>query len=175
MNDDQEEFKRLIRKGLKEAVKRFYAKAKEFDLHILTPQDGYGIIYEWDSKRKPGRDLEYLELTKPKLQGRTDMYSTFFLKNTVTKLVDESKLQEAKDSQEWEHTTIFRYIPPGPDRFLKDYGIMRYEFYPQVYYINPSRDANSNKNCYLQKYKLSDMVSGNTFDAFKDLYNFSKL
>ena len=170
MKEDTEEFKRMVRKELKAAVKRFYDGAKRHNYKIMTPGNGYGIIYEYQSIRD-GK-VDYLQLIKPKLTNKTNK-SVFFLENTIKTLVDESELEKAKNNKGWEHIAIFKWTPHGPDRFLKDYGVMGYEFYPQVFYYNPTQQHR--KNCYLEKERMSDLVSVDTFDAFKDLYNFSKL
>ena len=170
MIEGTEEFKRVVRKELKNAVKRFYSDVKQTNYKILTPEDGYAIIFEHQYTKD--NNVELLKLTKPKLR-KFSSKPIYLLSNTESSLVNKIELEKAKTSDEWEHIAIFKWTPLKADRFLWNYNIQYYEFYPQVLYFNPSQK--DRKNCYIQKYKLSDMVSGDTFDTFKDLYNFSKI
>jgi hypothetical protein len=144
-----------LKQQLKEVKDNTYEEIKEFGGKIVTPKDGSRIYFPSDNMVVDIKPLKFYKAST----------RTYNFENASKEYGASQELIKLAESS-WEH--VFATDLENIDIF--GIGGQTYYVNSKVYVFLERRGASP--NCYIETARLQDMVSPETFDTFKDLYNY---
>jgi hypothetical protein len=152
-------------KVIRESLKNYKKQLRQQDELILSPKVGKRIIYNPHF----GRPLTLDYIVTPKI--RRNGPKTFIYYNHANKPQKASDELIELAKREWRQAIMTHETQTY--RFSDAYN--NYELGFDIFHIFNKESNPMATSCYIEDVTLDDVVSPETFDAFKDLYSFAKL